>query len=122
MNEKEKAFFEWYEKIEAYKDNYNLRQAFDAGYDASRIPQTELGRVSEATIMNTLSKAMADGKVTRLAFDALRYKIQAESDIRKDITTKIRVRLLPVCVCEKCENVHDSRLLEEVIKLILEGN
>ena len=35
MNEQEKAFFAWWEKIQAYKDNYNLRMAFDAGYRAA---------------------------------------------------------------------------------------
>ena len=35
MSEKEAAFFAWYEKIQAYKDNYNLRMAFDAGYSAA---------------------------------------------------------------------------------------
>lgn len=36
MSEKEKAFFAWWDKIEAYKDNYNLRMAFDAGYEAGQ--------------------------------------------------------------------------------------
>ena len=35
MSEKEKAFFTWWDKIQAYKDNYNLRMAFDAGYEAA---------------------------------------------------------------------------------------
>lgn len=90
--------------------------------ELERLKEVELGRVSEATILNILSKAMAERKVTRIAFDALRYKIQAENDIRKDIANKIRAKLLPICVCEKCENVHESRLLEQVIQLILEGN
>jgi hypothetical protein len=90
--------------------------------ELERLKEVELGRVSEATILNVLSKAMAEGKITRLSFDALRYKIQAESDIRKDIAATIRVKLLPICVCEKCDNVHEGRLIEEVIKLILEGN
>jgi hypothetical protein len=36
MSEKEAAFWDWWNKIEAYKDNYNLRMAFDAGYDAAK--------------------------------------------------------------------------------------
>lgn len=36
MNEKEAAFWDWWNKIEPYKDNYNLRMAFDAGYDAGK--------------------------------------------------------------------------------------
>lgn len=35
MNEKEEAFFEWWEKIAPYKEQYNLRMAFDCGYDAA---------------------------------------------------------------------------------------
>jgi hypothetical protein len=35
MNEQEKAFFEWWDKIERYRNNYNLRMAFDAGYQAA---------------------------------------------------------------------------------------
>lgn len=35
MSEKEQAFWEWWKKIEQYKDNYNLRMAFDAGYEAA---------------------------------------------------------------------------------------
>lgn len=36
MSEKETAFWAWWDKIEPYKDNYNLRMAFDAGYEASQ--------------------------------------------------------------------------------------
>ena len=36
MSEQEKAFWAWWEKIEAQKDLYNLRMAFDAGYEASK--------------------------------------------------------------------------------------
>jgi len=35
MDEQEKAFWAWWEKIEAHKDWYNLRNAFDAGYEAA---------------------------------------------------------------------------------------
>lgn len=35
-NEQEEAFFAWWEKIEANKDQYNLRMAFDAGYKAGK--------------------------------------------------------------------------------------
>jgi hypothetical protein len=35
MSEQERAFFKWWEKIEAHKDLYNLRMAFDAGYRAA---------------------------------------------------------------------------------------
>ena len=34
MTEKEQAFWDWWAKIEAQKDLYNLRMAFDAGFDA----------------------------------------------------------------------------------------
>jgi hypothetical protein len=36
MSEKEQAFWDWWQKIEAQKDLYNLRMAFDAGYDAGK--------------------------------------------------------------------------------------
>jgi hypothetical protein len=35
MSEQEKAFFAWWDKVEAHKDLYNLRMAFDAGYRAA---------------------------------------------------------------------------------------
>lgn len=35
MDDQEKAFWAWWEKIEPYKDAYNLRMAFDAGYRAA---------------------------------------------------------------------------------------
>jgi hypothetical protein len=121
MTDKEKAFFEWYEKIEPYKDNYNLRMSFDAGYEASRVPEKELGRVAESTIMRILSKAVADGTLTKMAFDGLRYKIQAESDLRKAIAERIRVKLLPICICEECDNLRDGRLISDAMKIVLEG-
>ena len=34
MSEKEKAFWEWWAKVEDNKHLYNLRMAFDAGYEA----------------------------------------------------------------------------------------
>jgi hypothetical protein len=36
MSEKEAAFWDWWNKIEPYQDRYNLRMAFDAGYDAGK--------------------------------------------------------------------------------------
>ena len=30
--EQEQLFFQWFAKIEQYKDNYNLRMAWDAGF------------------------------------------------------------------------------------------
>lgn len=36
MSDNEKAFFTWYEKIKEHKDHYNLRMAFDAGYEAAQ--------------------------------------------------------------------------------------
>mgnify|MGYP003342755264 CR=1 len=36
ITEKEQAFFDWWEKIENYEHLYNLRMAFDAGYDAAK--------------------------------------------------------------------------------------
>lgn len=35
MNEQEQAFFEWWEKVAPNKEQYNLRMAFDAGYQAA---------------------------------------------------------------------------------------
>lgn len=81
-----------------------------------------LGRVGESTILNILSKALADKKLSQPAFDGLRYKLQAESDLRIAIAEKIRVKLLPICICEKCDNLKEGRLIEDVIQLILEGN
>lgn len=39
MSEEEAAFWKWWDKIEPYKDNYNLRMAFDAGYKAGKEEQ-----------------------------------------------------------------------------------
>lgn len=36
MDNQEQAFFEWWDKIEPYKDQFNLRMAWDAGYQAGR--------------------------------------------------------------------------------------
>jgi len=36
MSEQEQAFWDWWRKIEAQKDLYNLRMAFDAGYEAEK--------------------------------------------------------------------------------------
>ena len=81
-----------------------------------------LGRMGEATILNILSKSVADGKLSQKAFDGLRYKLQTENDLRKDIAESIRVKLLPICICENCDNLKEGRLIEDVIQLILEGN
>ena len=37
MSEQEKAFWAWWEKIEPYMDKINLRMAFDAGFEASKV-------------------------------------------------------------------------------------
>lgn len=34
IDKQEESFFQWWEKIEPHKDQYNLRMAFDAGYKA----------------------------------------------------------------------------------------
>lgn len=36
MTEQEAAFWAWWKEIEQYKDNYNLRMAFDAGFRAGK--------------------------------------------------------------------------------------
>ena len=36
VDKQEEDFFQWWEKIKADKDQYNLRMAFDAGYEAGR--------------------------------------------------------------------------------------
>lgn len=36
VDKQEEDFFQWWEKIEPHKDQYNLRMAFDAGYKAGR--------------------------------------------------------------------------------------
>jgi hypothetical protein len=36
MSEQEKAFFVWWEEIKDHKDAYNLRMAFDAGYEMAK--------------------------------------------------------------------------------------
>ena len=85
-------------------------------------PVGHLGRASEATIMNILSKSLADKKLSQQAVDGLRYKLQAENDLRTSLAKKIRVKLMPICVCERCGNLKEGRLIEDVIELILEGN
>ena len=81
-----------------------------------------LGRVAESTIMRILSKSVADGTLSQTAFDGLRYKIQEENNLRKAIAEKIRVKLMPICVCERCNNLKEGRLIEDAIQIILEGN
>ena len=85
-------------------------------------PVGHLGRVGEATIMNILSKSLADKKLSQQAFDGLRYKLQAENDLRASLAEKIRVKLMPICICNRCDNLEEGRLIENVIELILEGN
>lgn len=36
MTEDEIAFWTWWEKMKDHKDSYNLRMAFDAGYEAGK--------------------------------------------------------------------------------------
>lgn len=36
MTEKEQAFWAWWKQIENHKDIYNLRMAFDAGWEMAR--------------------------------------------------------------------------------------
>ena len=83
---------------------------------------SELGRAGEATILNILSKSLADKKLSQQAFDGLRYKLQSEIDLRTAIAERIRVKFMPICVCERCDNLKEGRLIEDVIQLILEGN
>jgi len=84
--------------------------------------QNELGRVSEATILNILSKSLADNKLSQVAFDELRYKLKSEIEQRTALAEKIRVKLMPICICERCDNLEEGRLIQNVIELILEGN
>jgi hypothetical protein len=84
--------------------------------------QSELGRVSEAIILNILSKSLADKKLSQVAFDGLRYKLKSEMEQRAALAEKIRVKLMPICICERCDNLEEGRLIQNVIELILEGN
>lgn len=42
MSEQEKAFWVWWEKIEPYKNQINLRMAFDAGYEAKEANENNM--------------------------------------------------------------------------------
>jgi hypothetical protein len=56
-----------------------------------------------------------------MAFDGLRYKLQEEKDLRIAIAEQIRVKLMPICVCEECDNLRDGRLISDAMKIVLEG-
>jgi len=43
MNQQEEAFWEWWKVVEHYKHLYNLRMAFDAGYQAAMERQGDNG-------------------------------------------------------------------------------
>jgi hypothetical protein len=36
MSEQEKAFWDWWSKVENHQHLYTLRMAFDAGYESSK--------------------------------------------------------------------------------------
>jgi hypothetical protein len=35
MEQQEKSFWEWWKKIERYQDRWNLRMAWDSGYQSA---------------------------------------------------------------------------------------
>lgn len=39
MSEQEEAFWKWWEQIEPYLNQINLRMAFDAGYESAKDKQ-----------------------------------------------------------------------------------
>lgn len=82
----------------------------------------ELGRMAESTILNILSKSLAEGKLSRPAFDGLRNKLLSEAELRESIAEQIRIKMLPICICERCDNLLEGRLIQEVIRLVTEGS
>ena len=82
----------------------------------------ELGRMGESTILNILSKSLAEGKLSRVAFDGLRNKLLSEAELRQSIAKQIETKMLPICICERCGNLEEGRIIQEVIRLVTEGS
>jgi hypothetical protein len=74
MTEKERAFFDWWEKIEQHVDLYNLRMAFDAGYEAG-------AGVERRRVIEVLQ--------TDKAFDAVYYDEMGADGALGDLITLI---------------------------------
>lgn len=103
-------------------DKLSIKQEAKMIRDANSNEIIELGRMGESTILNILSKSLAEGKLSRPAFDGLRNKLKSESDLRNMIAEQIRVKMLPICICDRCDNIAEGRLIQKVIQLVLEGN
>lgn len=94
MKNQEQAFFKWWDKIEPYLDQINLRMAFDAGYEAAK-EQIAHGDVIPSHIIkieNKINKDMAEALPSVIR--------QAIKEAREEIAKNIEDRI--------CDVVHNE--------------
>jgi hypothetical protein len=44
-----------------------------------------------------------------------------EEKLRLDIAAQIQYEMMPLCVCERCNNMLEGRLVQEAIDIVLRG-
>ena len=42
-----------------------------------------------------------------------------EAELRAKIAEQIRYKMMPICVCSRCDNLFEGRLVQEAIDIVL---
>jgi hypothetical protein len=45
----------------------------------------------------------------------------SEEKIRLDIAAQIQYEMMPICVCERCDNLLEGRLVQRAVDIVLRG-
>lgn len=48
-------------------------------------------------------------------------KAAIEKEVRETIAAQIQYEMMPMCVCERCDNMLEGRLVKEAIDIVLRG-
>jgi len=46
------------------------------------------------------------------------FRLQLEQQIRDKIANEVEYKMLPICVCERCNNMFEGRLVQKAIDII----
>jgi hypothetical protein len=44
-----------------------------------------------------------------------------EAELRVKIAKEIEFKMMPICVCERCDNMLEGKLIQEAINIVLKG-
>ena len=46
------------------------------------------------------------------------FRLKLEQQVREKIAKELERKMLPMCICERCDNLLEGRLIQDAIKIV----